>query len=107
MIALAFALTYAGWAALCFAMPSHARSLRGRPFVRPIVVMLRCVGTMALLLSLPVTTQSWGWANGTTAWFGILTIGCLTLTGMLATNAKVALLPLVGLPTAAIVVLLR
>jgi hypothetical protein len=107
MIALAIALTYAGCAALCFAMPSHARSLRGRPFVRPIVVMLRCVGTIALLFSLPVTAQSWGWANGMTAWFGILTISCLTLVGMLAINPKVALLPLVGLPTAAIFVLLR
>ncbi len=107
MIALAFALTYAGWSAICFAMPSHARSLRGRPFFQPIVVILRCVGTIALFLALPVTAQSWGWANGTTAWFGILTIACLTLIGLLATNPKLALLPLVGLPTAVIIVLLR
>lgn len=107
MIALALALTYAGWAALCFAMPAQARSLRGRPFVQPIVVMLRCVGTIALILALIVITQSWGWANGTTAWFGIQTIACLTLIGLLATNPKVALLPLVGLPAAAIIVLLR
>lgn len=107
MMALAFALTYTGWAALCFAMPSHARSLHGRPFVRPVVVMLRCVGTIALLLALPVTAQACGWPNGTTAWFGILTISCLALIGLLAANPKVALLPLVGLPTAAIIVLLR
>lgn len=107
MIALAFALTYAGWAALCFATPSHARSLRGRPFVQPIVVMPRCVGIIALFVALPVTAQSWGWANGTTAWFGILTIACLKLIGLLAINPKIALLLLVGLPTAAIIVLLR
>ena len=107
MIALAFALTYTGWAALCFAMPSHARSLRGRPFIQPIVVMLRCIGTIALLVALPVTAQAWGWSNGTTAWFGILTIACLALIGLLATNPKLAVLPLVGLPMAAVIVLLR
>ncbi|WP_398482158.1 DUF3325 domain-containing protein [Tardiphaga sp.] len=107
MIALAFALTYTGWAALCFAMPSHARSLRGRPFIQPIVVTLRCIGTIALLVALPVTAQAWGWPSGTTAWFGILTVACLALIGLLAINPKVALLPLVGLPTAAIIGLLR
>lgn len=107
MIALAFALTYTGWVALCFAMPSHARSLRGRPFIQPIVVTLRCIGTIALLVALPVTAQAWGWPNGTTAWFGILTIACLGLISLLAANPKVALLPLVGLPAATIIVLLR
>lgn len=107
MIALAFALAYTGWAALCFAMPSHARAMRGRPFIQHIVVTLRCIGTIALLVALPVTAQAWGWPNGTTAWFGILTIACLALIGLLATNPKVALLPLVGLPMAALNVLLR
>jgi hypothetical protein len=107
MIALAFALTYTGWAALCFAMPSHARSLRGRPFTQPIVVTLRCIGIIALVVALPVTAQAWGWPSGTTAWFGMLTIACLALIALLATNPKVVLLPLVGLPVAAIVVLLR
>ncbi|WP_398470680.1 DUF3325 domain-containing protein [Tardiphaga sp.] len=107
MMALAFPLTYTGWAALCFAMPSHARSLHERSFVQPIVVILRCVGTIALLVALPATAQAWGWPNGTTAWFGILTTSCLALIGLLAINPKVALLPLFGLPTAAIIILPR
>lgn len=107
MIALAFALTYTGWAALCFAMPSHARSLRGRPFIQPIVVTLRCIGTIALVVALPMTAQAWGWPNGTTAWFGILTICCLAFIGLLAISPKAALSPLVGLPAAALFVLVR
>jgi hypothetical protein len=100
MIALAFALTYTGWAALCFAMPSHARSLRERPFARPIVVALRILGSTALLLALFASAATWGWTNGTTAWFGILTIACLCLIGLLAVHARAALLPIALLPVA-------
>jgi hypothetical protein len=107
MMVLALALTYTGWAALCFAMPSHARSLHGRPFIQPIVVTLRCIGTAALVVALTLTAKAWGLSNGTMAWFGILTICCLTLIGLLALSPKAALLPLVGLPAAVLAVLLR
>ncbi len=100
MIALAFALTYTGWAALCFAMPSHARSLRGRVFAQPTAIALRCNGSIALLGTLPVCAHAWSWPNGTTAWFGILTIACLSLIGLLALNARAALLPIALLPVA-------
>jgi len=77
-----------------------------RPFIQPIIVTLRCIGTIALVVA-PVIAQAWGWQNGTTAWFGILTMSCSALISLLAANPTVALLPLVGLPMAAIIVLLR
>ncbi|MGM4921260.1 DUF3325 domain-containing protein [Tardiphaga sp. 813_E8_N1_3] len=107
MIALAFALAYAGWAALCFAMPSHARSLRGRPFPSVVVLTLRIAGSFTLLLAFLAAASVWGGPIGTTAWLGILTIACLTLIGLLAANPTAALLPLVGLPAAVILTLLR
>lgn len=103
MIALAFALTYAGWAAICFAMPAHARKLRRHPFGRIIIAMLRVAGSVALAMALAICAAAWGWPHGSMAWFGILTIACLSLIGLLAVSARAALLPIALLPVAALI----
>lgn len=107
MIALAFALTYSGWTALCFAMPSHSRALRGRPLAATAVFGLRLFGAAALSSALLALASVWRWPIGATAWFGILTISCLLLVFLFSANPKATLFQLLSLPTAAVWLLLR
>lgn len=102
MIALAIALSYAGWTALCFAMPPHARKLLHHALPRAAAMALRIAGCAALVASLFVCARLWGWPTGSTAWFGILSASGFALIGLLAVSARLALLAGLALPVAAL-----
>ena len=105
MMALAFALAYGGFTAICFAMPSHGRKLGVVPG-RAIAAGLRSLGSAGLLASLYACALHWGWVDGSVAWFGVLSVAGLALIGTLAVNARLALLIApVGLAAAAMLML--
>lgn len=98
-----FALTYMGWAALCFAMSRHARELLQReptPLQRH---LLRAAGWLALVVGLIVTTARSGWPIGTVEWFGMLTASAVSFVLLLTYLPRLAAGLGLGLPVCAVV----
>lgn len=98
MIPIAWALTYSGLAAICFAMPSHWRKLAPRPPRPRMSAGLRIAGSMALLLSLFTCFRLHGFAIGSLVWLGVLSFTGLALIGLLAWTPRGAALLCVGGP---------
>lgn len=101
MIPLAFAFSYAGFAAWCFAMPAHWRQLAKDKPSRLVVTGLRLLGSVLLIGTLRLCATRWGWPAGSAAWFGILTASGLALIGLRAVDARLAAWMGLGCPVLA------
>lgn len=98
-----FALTYSGWAALCFAMSRHARELLQRELTPLQRHLLRSAGWIALLVSLLLATAHAGWPIGTVEWLGMLTASAMSFVLVLTYNPRLAAGLGLGLPICALV----
>jgi len=74
---------YAGMLALCQGLERHYKHVWNRPCPRGLRLGLRGVGWLALLVSLLLCAQAWGWAMGPVAWFGVLSLAGLLLVMLL------------------------
>lgn len=75
---LGLALTYAGMAALSFAMDRHYEQLtRLREVPVRLRVSLRLAGTVLLAAAVAPCVAAWGATVGTVAWLGLLSAGAL------------------------------
>lgn len=93
-----FALTYTGWAALCFAMSRHAREVLRRE-LKPIQRhLLRGAGWIALTVSLFLAAAHAGWPIGTVEWFGMLTASAVSFVLLLTYLPRLAAGLGLGLP---------
>ena len=98
-----FALTYSGWAALCFAMSRHARELLQREPTPLQRALLRAAGWIALTVSLWMAAAQAGWPIGTVEWFGMLTASAASFVLLLTYYPRVAAGLGLGLPICALV----
>jgi hypothetical protein len=93
MMALSFALAYAGFTALCLAMERHHEqvfhSRRIPPWRRR---LFQGTGSALLAASLPAAVQGPGWALGLVIWTGLLTAAAMLLAMLLAYAPRLALL---------------
>src|SRR5262249_9872458 len=96
MTTTAFALAYAGWAALSLAMGRHYRQIAGRAPARSLAIGLRLTGFAPLALSLMACVATSGWGVGIVAWFGVLSATGLAWIGLLAATPRLALLTVPG-----------
>lgn len=99
-----FALTYTGWAALCFAMSRHAREALRReppPLQRH---LLRAAGWLALTVSLLLAATEAGWPIGTVQWLGMLTASAVSFVLLLTYYPRLAAGLGLGLPGCAALV---
>lgn len=72
VVALFFA--YAGWLALCLAMPKHHRQLRHREVLVRECWVWRACGTTLLTSSFAAAIHGYGWQIGPIAWFAALAV---------------------------------
>lgn len=75
MTALAFALAFAGFAAIGLAMERHHGEVFGTRRIPPLRgVALRWLGWLLLGLSFVPAIAGWDWSFGPVAWCGVLTL---------------------------------
>ncbi|WP_370679470.1 DUF3325 domain-containing protein [Comamonas sp. GB3 AK4-5] len=81
----ALALSFAGMAALAFAMDRHYEQLTGR-YELPAAQrwMLRCVGTVALAAAVFPCVAAWGATVGAVAWLGWISLAALAVVGLIS-----------------------
>lgn len=96
-----FALTYAGLAALCFAMSRHGREVLKRDLPPLQRHGLRTLGWGALTVSLLMAAARTGWPIGTVEWFGMLTASAVSFVLLLTFVPRLAAGMAVGLPLCA------
>ena len=82
-IAGAVLFAYAGMLGLCQGLERHYKQVWNRTCPRAWRISLRSAGWLALLGSLALCTQAWGWAMGPVAWFGVLSLAGLVLVMLL------------------------
>lgn len=87
---------YAGMLGLCQGLERHYKQVWSRACPRALRIGLRSAGWLALLASLVMCAQAWGWAMGPVAWFGALSLAGLLLVMLLPYWPRMA----VGLVTA-------
>lgn len=77
---LAFALAFAGMAALGFAMDRHHEQLTQRHETPPLQRrLLRCLGSLLIALALATCWIAWGGSVGTVVWLGFLSASALSV----------------------------
>ena len=74
---------YAGMLGLCQGLERHYKQVWSRACPRALRIGLRSAGWLALLASLVMCAQAWGWAMGPVAWFGALSLAGLLLVMLL------------------------
>jgi hypothetical protein len=85
-----FALTYTGWAALCFAMSRHGREVLQRELSPLQRHLLRAAGWLALASSLFMVAARGGWPIGTVEWLGMLTASAVSFVLLLSYYPRLA-----------------
>ena len=93
---------YAGMLGLCQGLERHYKQVWQRTCPRSLRLTLRSAGWLALLASLWLCAQAWGWAMGPVAWFGAMSLAGMALLMLLPywprlAVALVALVPVWGL----------
>lgn len=68
-------IAFAGFAALCLAMPKHFETLLGRAPGPGQPRLLRATGWLMLLVSLALGVQARGWAHGLVEWTAVAMAG--------------------------------
>ena len=86
-------LAYAGLAAFALAMDRHYRQMRGQKRGCPpqLRIALGIGGAAIQVLSLWAAARSWGWAEGSVAWFGAISGAATVLALLLAYHPRLAL----------------
>ena len=74
---------YADMLGLCQGLERHYKQVWNRACPRVLRIGLRSAGWLALLASLVLCAQAWGWAMGPVAWFGVLSLAGLLLVMLL------------------------
>lgn len=74
---------YAGMLGLCQGLERYYKQVWNRACPRVLRIGLRSAGWLALLASLVLCAQAWGWAMGPVAWFGVLSLAGLLLVMLL------------------------
>jgi len=89
----ALLLAHAGFAAIALGMDRHHRAMRAttRGCPRRLRLLLITAATLALAASLAAALHAWPPADGTVAWFGLLTVAALALVPGLAYRPRAAL----------------
>jgi hypothetical protein len=87
---LAFALCFAGFTALAFAMHRHQRDIVGRSLPSTTIRVLRLVGTCALLFALGVLVVWRGWGLGLVMFSGHTSIAANLVLFALIGSARAA-----------------
>ncbi|MBA6138002.1 DUF3325 domain-containing protein [Pseudomonas monteilii] len=81
---------YAGMLGLCQGLERHYKQVWSRACPPALRVGLRSAGWLALLASLMMCAQAWGWAMGPVAWFGALSLAGLLLVMLLPYWPRIA-----------------
>ncbi|AXQ29356.1 DUF3325 domain-containing protein [Solimonas sp. K1W22B-7] len=79
MTLVALALSYAGWVALCLALPRHQRHLLQREVGIGRQRLLRGSGAVLLALAFAAAVAGEGWQLGPVAWCACLAVAGLGL----------------------------
>ena len=87
---LAFVASYAGFAALAFAMDRHHRQLRERSSTTGVRLGLRVIGAVSLSHAFYASVTYAGWSIGPVLWFGMISASALVLVVVLAYAPRVA-----------------
>jgi hypothetical protein len=98
---MAFALSYAGFAALSLAMNRHARDVLQRELPSTQRLALRIAGCGSLAMSLYLMITHTGWPVGVVEWFGMLTAGAVSFALLLSYLPRIAAALALGLPVLA------
>ncbi|PKA69214.1 uncharacterized protein DUF3325 [Pseudomonas baetica] len=102
---LALLLCYAGFTALCLAMPRHHDELLGHTSSARRRQGLKLIGWLLLALSLWAAVAVKGWSFGLVDWFAVLMLSALALVLLLPYRPRLALtlagLSLLASPVAA------
>ena len=86
---LAFALSFAGMAALAFAMERHHEQLTAAMEISAARArLLRAVGAGLLAAAVMPCVQTWGWSVGVVAWLGWLSAGALLVVALISIAAR-------------------
>ena len=83
MIAIAFALSYAGFLALCLSMPRHYRDVLRKNASDRALTALRIIGWLLLMAVFAVSVAEAGWQVGPVLWVALLTAGALPVSVLL------------------------
>jgi Protein of unknown function (DUF3325). len=70
---------YAGMLGLCQGLERHYKQVWNRGCPRRVRLALRAAGWLALLFSLLLCVQAWGWAMGPVAWFAVMSLAAMGL----------------------------
>ena len=100
--AAGLALSYAGFAALCFSMEKHQRQVLRHALAPHTSVALRAVGSALLALTLLLCTENYPGSLGFIMWFGLLTVGALPLAFLLPYAPRAAVAAAACAPVAAV-----
>lgn len=87
---------YAGMLALCQGLERHYKQVWNRACPAIWRRVLRGTGWLALVFSLVLCAQAWGWAMGPVAWFAVMSLAGLVLVLLLPYWPRLAV-GLVGL----------
>ncbi|GLH31457.1 MULTISPECIES: DUF3325 domain-containing protein [Pseudomonas] len=74
---------YAGMLGLCQGLERHYKQVWQRACPRPLRVVLRGAGWLALMISLLLCAQAWGWAMAPVAWLAMMSLGAMLLVVLL------------------------
>ncbi|MFJ4155632.1 DUF3325 domain-containing protein [Pseudomonas sp. NPDC089752] len=81
---------YAGMLGLCQGLERHYKQVWSRACPPLLRVILRAAGWLALLVSLLLCAQAWGWGMGAVAWFAVMSLAGLGLVTLLPYWPRVA-----------------
>lgn len=85
----ALALSFAGMAALAFAMERHHEQLTAAMEISAALArLLRAVGAGLLAAAVMPCVQAWGWSVGIVAWLGWLSAGALLVVALISIAAR-------------------
>lgn len=96
---------YAGMLGLCQGLERHYKQVWNRACPRALRIGLRSGGWLALLVSLVLCAQAWGWAMGPVAWFGALSLAGMVLVMLLPYRPRLAVGLVVAVPVWGLVLL--
>jgi len=89
---------YAGMLGLCQGLERHYKPVWRRECPAALGRLLRGAGWLALLASLWLCAQAWGWAMGPVAWFAMISLAGLLLVMLLPYWPRLAVGLVAALP---------
>ncbi len=87
---MSFALAYAGFTAVCFALDRHSAKVSSRPSAKHIATLLRICGYALLALAAVPCVRALDGSTGFVMWFGVLSVAALSLIFLLPFAPRLA-----------------